>query len=35
MDEVFTDFPDVDHNFVREVQTRGFSPRIPAKGAAR
>lgn len=28
MDEVFTDFPDVDHNFVREFQTGGFSPRI-------
>src|ERR1700675_1149338 len=28
MDEVFTDFPDVDHNFVKEVQTRGFSPRL-------
>jgi hypothetical protein len=28
MDEVFAEFPDVDGNFVREFQTRGFSPRV-------
>lgn len=28
MDEVFADFPDVDHNFVREFQTGGFTPRV-------
>lgn len=28
MDEIFADFPDVDHNFVREFQTGGFSPRV-------
>lgn len=28
MDEVFADFPDVDHSFVREFQTAGFSARV-------
>jgi hypothetical protein len=28
MDEIFVDFPDVDHSFVREFQTGGFSPRV-------
>jgi len=28
MDEIFADFPDVDHSFVREFQTAGFSPRV-------
>jgi hypothetical protein len=28
MDEVFAEFPDVDHSFVREFQTGGFSPRV-------
>ncbi|MEU4827113.1 hypothetical protein AB0H37_35035 [Actinomadura sp. NPDC023710] len=28
MDEIFADFPDVDHTFVREFQTGGFSPRV-------
>ena len=28
MDEVFAEFPDVDGNFVREFQTRGFSARV-------
>jgi hypothetical protein len=28
MNEVFTNFPDVDHSFVREFQTGGFSPRV-------
>lgn len=28
MDEIFADFPDVDHSFVREFQTGGFSPRM-------
>jgi hypothetical protein len=28
MDEIFADFPDVDHNFAKEFQTGGFSPRV-------
>lgn len=28
MDETFADFPDVDHSFVREFQTAGFSARV-------
>jgi hypothetical protein len=28
MDEVFAGFQDVDHSFVREFQTGGFSPRV-------
>lgn len=28
MDEVFADFQDVDHSFVKEFQTGGFSPRV-------
>lgn len=28
MSEVFADFNDVDHSFVREFQTAGFSPRV-------
>ncbi|MGQ4353103.1 hypothetical protein [Streptomyces drozdowiczii] len=28
MDEVFVDFPDVDHSFIREFQTAGFSARV-------
>jgi hypothetical protein len=28
MDEVFAEFQDVDHSFVREFQTGGFSPRV-------
>ncbi|MET8514382.1 hypothetical protein [Streptomyces sp. NPDC005077] len=28
MDETFTDFADVDHSFVREFQTAGFSARV-------
>jgi hypothetical protein len=28
MDEVFAEFPDVDHSFVNELQTGGFLPRV-------
>ena len=28
MDEVFAELPDVDHSFVQEFQTGGFSPRV-------
>lgn len=28
MDEVFANFPDVDHNFIQEFQTGGFSHRV-------
>jgi len=28
MDEVFTDFTDIDGSFIREFQTEGFSPRL-------
>ena len=28
MDEVFSNFPDVDHNFIQEFQTGGFSHRV-------
>ncbi|MFE0760206.1 hypothetical protein [Streptomyces smyrnaeus] len=28
MDETFADFPDIDHSFVREFQTAGFSARV-------
>lgn len=28
MDEAFVEFPDVDHSFVTEFQTGGFSPRV-------
>lgn len=28
MNEIFGDFHDVDHNFIREFQTGGFSPRV-------
>jgi hypothetical protein len=28
MDEVFAEFRDIDHSFVREFQTGGFSPRV-------
>ncbi|MEV4249517.1 hypothetical protein AB0J63_39650 [Streptosporangium canum] len=28
MNEIFADFPDVDHSFIREFQTAGFSARV-------